>query len=257
MQNKIPQSKNTSWQKVGSWYEKSVGESGHYYHKQVILPKLLKMLDLKNQKSLLDLGCGQGVLARQLPPSIEYLGIDIAKTLVDYAKQHDKNPKHHFLIKDLTQKLSLEKKDFDCAALILSLQNMEKPEAALLNASNHLKEGGLLAIVLNHPCFRIPRQSSWQVDGSKKVQYRRIDRYLSELNIPIEMEPSKKDKSIQTWSFHRPLSAYFDMLKKSGFAVLDLQEWCSDKISYGKAAKMENNARNEFPLFLTLLAKKI
>lgn len=252
----MKQKENTSWQKVDKWYDRSVGEKGHYYHQNIILPNLSKMLSLKKAKSLLDLGCGQGVLARTLPSFIEYCGIDLAKGLIAAANQHNKNPKHHFQIADLTKPLNLSKKDFEIATIILALQNIEKPDQVFLNAAHHLQDNGLLAIVINHPCFRIPRQTSWQIDERKKMQYRRVDRYMSPLEIPIEMEPGKKSDSTQTWSFHYPLEAYFYWLKKSGFAVIDLQEWCSDKTSTGSAAKMENRAREEFPLFLSILAKK-
>jgi hypothetical protein len=38
--------------------------------------------------------------------------------------------------------------------------------------------------------------------------------------------------------------------------VIDaLEEWTSDKESEGKASRMENKARSEFPLFLALRAR--
>jgi hypothetical protein len=39
--------------------------------------------------------------------------------------------------------------------------------------------------------------------------------------------------------------------------VSDLEEWTSDKVSIGKAAKGENRARAEFPLFLVIKAVKM
>jgi hypothetical protein len=36
-----------------------------------------------------------------------------------------------------------------------------------------------------------------------------------------------------------------------------MEEWCSDKKSEGAAARMEDRARKEFPLFLTILASKV
>src|SRR5262249_49920639 len=111
--------------------------------------------------------------------------------------------------------------------------------------------------VLNHPCFRIPRQSSWQVDSEKKIQYRRLDRYLSPMQIPINAHPSKGERSATTLSFHHPLSAYSQWLRDAGFVISCMEEWCSDKVSTGSAAKMENRSRAEFPLFLTLLSQKI
>ncbi len=144
---------------------------------------------------------------------------------------------------------------FTHATIILALQNVAHPEAVLQNAARHLQPGGTLVIVLNHPCFRIPRQTHWGIDAPKKLQYRRIDRYLSPLKIPIQAHPSQKERSATTWSFHRPLSAYSRFLTDAGFSIIQIEEWISDKISTGKAAKMENRARAEFPLFLTFKAR--
>ncbi len=245
----------TSWEKVDKWYDNTVGEKGHYYHQSVIFPNLFKQIHLKKVKSLVDLGCGQGVLARYLPKQISYLGVDLSPSLIKSAKQLTKNEAHEFIVGDVTKELNLLKNDFDVATMILCLQNMKDPFAAIKNASKLLKENGTFVIVLNHPCFRIPRQSSWQVDSAKKLQYRRMDRYLSPLEIPIEMHPGKKTET-QTWSFHYPLKDYFFWLNQAGFSVVYLDEWCSDKESTGGAAKMENRARNEFPLFLAIFAKK-
>lgn len=243
--------KDTSWKQVGKWYDQLVSEGGHYYHEEVIFPKLLKWVKFKKGESLLDLGCGQGVLARKLPKEMEYMGLDAAKSLIDQAKKYSK---HSFLVRDVTQPLEIEKKDFDYAAIILALQNMEKPEAALKEAAAHLKSGGKLFLVLNHPCYRIPRQSSWGIDEGKKLQYRRIDRYMTPMEIPIQMHPGVK-QSEQTFSYHHPISAITTWLVECGFVMTRLEEWCSNKSSIGKNAKMENRARKEFPLFLAIESK--
>ncbi|MGK5594009.1 MAG: class I SAM-dependent methyltransferase [Parachlamydiaceae bacterium] len=248
-------SKTTSWEKVDKWYNNAVGEKGHHYHQHVIFPNLFKQINIKKAKSLIDLGCGQGVLARYLPKQVAYLGIDLSPSLIRNAKQLAIAETHEFAVGDVTKELKIVKNDFDVATMILCLQNMKDPFAAINNTSKLLKKGGAFIIVLNHPCFRIPRQSSWQVDHAKKIQYRRIDRYLTPLEVPIDMHPGKKPET-QTWSFHHALKDYFSWLNQAGFSVTNLDEWCSDKESTGGAAKMENRARNEFPLFLTIFAQK-
>jgi hypothetical protein len=109
---------------------------------------------------------------------------------------------------------------------------------------------------MNHPCFRIPRQSSWKVDDEQKIQYRRIDRYTSPMKIPIQAHPSKGQSSATTWSFHHPLASYSQWLNETGFVIELIEEWHSNKVSTGKAAKMENRSREEIPLFLAIKAKK-
>jgi ubiquinone/menaquinone biosynthesis C-methylase UbiE len=245
----------TSWESVGSWYHGKVGEKGHYYHEHVILPRLLPLLDLSPASSLLDLACGQGILARHLPPKMAYVGIDISNALIREASKMSKAKNHRFLVGDVTKPLPI-KETFSHASIVLALQNIEDPLSVLKNAAQSLQKEGKLILVLNHPCFRIPRQSSWQVDEQKKIQYRRIDRYLSPLKIPIQTHPSQREASSQTWSFHHALSDYSRWLKESGFAIEVIEEWCSDKKSTGKAAPMENRSRKEFPLFLTLVARK-
>ncbi len=254
----MTQKPNTSWQNVSSWYDKLVGSDGHYYHQHVVIPGLLRLLELTKENSLVDIGCGQGILSRSVPQLSNYLGIDRSGSLVEAAKKANRNSHYNFITKDATRPIVTAQKIFSHAAIVLALQNMENPEGAIQNAASYLIPGGKLAIVLNHPSFRIPRQSGWGIDEKTKQQYRWVNRYSSPLKIPITMNPGQTNpkSGVQTtWSFHRPLADYVSMLSNAGFVITNLEEWSSDKESEGKVAKMENRARKEFPLFLTLVAE--
>ena len=244
----------TSWEKAESWYHKLVGEKGHYYHQRIIIPKILEYISKKKNVSLLDLGCGQGILSRTLPSKIEYYGIDISSSLIKKAKRLEKNINRHFIVGDITKQLSIKKKDFDYVIFLLSLQNIKDGSKAIKNAALYLKKGGKVILALNHPCFRIPRQSSWEVD--KNTQYRRINAYMSPLEIPIKTHPSKSQKSEVLFSYHCCLSTYASWLFENGFSIERLEELISDKKSRGSKAKMENRVRREFPLFLVIITNK-
>lgn len=250
----MKQAPKTSWHKVGTWYNKTVGDRGHYYHEHVVLPGALRLLNLKPTDSLLDLACGQGVLARRIPKEVRYLGIDSAPSLIEFAKKQDHNPRHHFIVGDVTE-VSAISEQFSHAAIILALQNIEHPTHAIQNAAHSLAPRGKLVIVLNHPAFRIPRQSGWGIDEGNKIQYRRENIYMSPLKIPITMHPGEAKGPI-TWSFHLPISSYTTMLTDNGFVIERLEEWTSDRESTGGAAKMENRGRAEFPLFLAIACRK-
>lgn len=243
----------TSWDDAEPWYSQCVGEKGHYYHQKIVLPGTLRLLQLKKGDSLLDLGCGQGVLSRNLPPGVEYFGIDNAKALIREAKSRGNG---FFSIGDVTEKIDLAKRDFTNACFILSLQNMEHQDRAIRNAAAHLNKGGKLLLVLNHPCFRIPRQTGWGIDEASKIQYRRLNLYMSPQTIPIQTHPGKGDASQTTFSFHFPLSSYATWIQDAGCSIRTMEEWSSDKKSTGANAKMEDRARREFPLFLTIVAEK-
>lgn len=248
---------NSSWEPVGGWYNQIVGKEGHYYHQNVIIPHVLRLLGAGEAGCrVLDMGCGQGILSRAIGKSVEYSGVDLSDSLIREAKKLNRLPGHDFIVADTTKPLPLKGDDYTHAIFILSLQNMAVPGAAIANAARHLREGGKLILVLNHPCFRIPRQSSWGIDEKQKVQYRRIDKYLSPLEVPIQAAPSKGQASTETWSYHHPLSNIMGWLKEAGFVVGMIEEWCSDKESVGGAAKMENRARNEIPMFMMIEAIK-
>lgn len=240
--------KDTSWKEVGKWYDRIVSKEGHYFHQEVIFPHLLKWLKLKPGDALLDLGCGQGVLSRHLPKGTTYYGLDLAPNLIEKAKGYTEP--QNFYVRDVTQPLNLDRKDFAAAVFVLSLQNMGHPEKAIEQAHSHLRKDGKLTLILNHPCFRIPRQSHWEIDPVKKMQSRKIDRYMTPMEIPIDVQ------GVKTLSFHYSLSQICSFLFEAGFAITRLEEWISNKASTGKWAKMENRAREEFPLFLALEAAK-
>lgn len=249
----------TSWEQVHRWYDDLVGKDGQHYHQTIILPSVLRLLELKKSSKLLDLGCGQGILSRSLPKElakeVEYVGIDLSPNLIQAAKNYEIGKNKKFIVGDITKPLPLAEKAFTHATLILSLQNVEHPEKVFYELTGHLAPHAKLVIVMNHPYYRIPRQSSWGFDEKTKTQYRKVNGYMSQMKIPIQAHPGRH-KDTTTWSFHFPLSSLTAYLKEHGFVIETIEEWCSDKTSTGKAAKWENRARKEFPLFLAILARK-
>lgn len=240
-----------SWQRVGGWYNKIVGESGHYYHQKIILPNSLRLLRLRKGERLVDVGCGQGVLARSIPADIDYLGIDLAKSLIDIAKREDKNPRHHYLVADASREIKLGM--VDKVAIILSLQNIKKPFGVIKNCQSWLKSNGKILIVINHPAFRIPKHTDWMEKEGK--QWRIVDHYMQPLEIPIESSPFDKRNNQISFSFHYPLSLLAEILADNGMVMETIEEWVSDKKSTGSKATIEDRARAEIPLFMAIVAK--
>lgn len=248
--------KNSSWQNVSKWYSGKVGEDGSYFHKTVIFPKINELIDDLKGSKILDLGCGEGVLSRELKGYSEYLGYDLSSNLVEEAKKKNENHNCKFIQGDVSKSLEISKDYFTHAFIILALQNIENYLGVFENASKGLKSGGKYIIVLNHPYFRIPKSTSWEIDYAERRQYRKVSRYMSEHKIRIDMTPGSESLHKVTYSFHRSLSQLSFGLNENGFEISLIDEWNSEKVSHGKYSDMENFARDEIPMFMCIIAVK-
>ena len=73
--------------------------------------------------SILDVGCGYGELTKYLPKNINYnyTGIDIVKSMIDYANKKNANKNMRFYLRDITK---INKKyDFIICNGIFTLKN--------------------------------------------------------------------------------------------------------------------------------------
>jgi len=242
--------KSTSWGKVANWYDNLLEQEENTYQKTLILPNLLRLLEIKKGETILDLACGQGFFARSFKKEgTKVIGVDISEELIALAKTHS-SPSVDYRVSSADNLSFLKNRTIDKVVITLALQNIENVHGVLKESNRVLKDHGKLFIVLNHPSFRIPKESSWGWDGARKIQYRRIDSYLTESKIKIQMHPGDKPNET-TWTFHQPLQFYFKMLNKYGFCVSRLEEWNSNKISEpGPRKDAEDKARKEIPMFL-------
>ena len=242
---------DTSWGGVADWYDEHL-KGDDTYHAKVIAPNLMRILSPQKGMRVLDLACGEGYFSRMFRSmGAEVVGVDIAASLIEKAKRQSSDVEYH--LHDAKELPFAADKSFDAVVCVLALQNMEKLEPVFKECARVLKAHGRLIFVLNHPAFRIPKRSSWAWEEEIKIQYRRIDAYLSSSRVKIEVSPSKGERGEITWSFHRSLQDYMKALAGANFAITKIEEWISHKKSEkGPRGDAEDTARKEFPLFLLI-----
>jgi ubiquinone/menaquinone biosynthesis C-methylase UbiE len=245
------------WEHVARWYDGMVGDRGNDTHQAVGLKTVIAMLSIHKGDCILDVGCGQGVLA----PVIHshggtYTGLDASRTLIEQAQiRHAKQGT--FFVGDAAR-LSTHRiqkhAPFDACVFLLSIQDMPDAEKAIRECSASLKSGGKMVLFMNHPAFRIPRQSGWGYDRKRKLVYRRVDSYLSSLDVP--MRTHYTTHKTLTRSYHRPVAYYINALANAQIAVTQFEEipYIQRDSTYDEKATL--HAQKEIPHFLAILGIK-
>jgi ubiquinone/menaquinone biosynthesis C-methylase UbiE len=242
---------------VATWYDGWVGDRGSTYHRELAIPATLDLLQPQPDEHILDVGGGQGVLA----PSLVDAGARVtvvdasAKLIAAARRRHARLRDARFLVGDarrLPAVSGLEPGAFDAATFLLSIQDMDPLDDVVRGIDWALRPSARVVLLMTHPAFRQPRHSGWGFDEGRKLTYRRVDGYLTELAVPMK----SLGGGLPTRSFHRPIGRYVNALADAGFAtdaMLELPDLPPDRRP-GKATRGDARANAEIPIFLGLRA---
>ncbi len=147
----------------------------------------LNMLNMKLTDSVLDLGCGEGLLAYKFKPyCAKITGLDLSKDALKIASQI--NPECEFLYGDIS-KTNLPRKSFDIVYCFEVLQYI-KHKTPVFNEMLKLARKSVIFSVPNYDCpwaqLTKARQSLFGVHeypDSPTSQWFRLDRPFTLLNI--------------------------------------------------------------------------
>ncbi|MBX3144157.1 MAG: class I SAM-dependent methyltransferase [Trueperaceae bacterium] len=244
----------SSWEQVANWYDATVGIRGSPHHRKVAIPTVMRLADPRAGELLLDVGCGQGVLAHHvLKAGAGYLGVDASAAMIRHARKRREGV--NFEVgdaRDLTGTTSVEPGSCHVVVFLLSVQDMDPLPQVMASAADALAPGGRLVLFMVHPAFRPPRASGWGFDQQRKLTYRRIERYLTPSAVPmkeyVEVGAGPRGATI---SFHRPLQEYFAAITAAGLVVDALEEF-PDPVG-----EEHEKGSGEIPLFLALRARRL
>ncbi len=191
-----------AWSEVPQELIENFGDEGDATRRYLLNPVIFQLLGDVKGKHVLDAGCGQGYLSRQLARRGAIVtGVEPAQPWYRYALQREQREPLgiSYLCEDLAS-AQLKSDLFD--EVIASMVFMDIPDylPALRNCVAALKPGGGLLISLLHPCFEEPG-SEWQKKGYVEVR---------------EYFRARAVRQTCGYFIHRPLSTYLNDLIDQG-----------------------------------------
>ncbi len=163
-----------SWDHVAEWYAGLIEERKSDHHEQVILPGTIRLLRVEPGMRVLDVACGQGVLTHRLASlGATAVGVDASPKLIEAARRGAGGKSSaEFVVGDAREIAKLDIGEFDRAACVMALMNIEPLSSVLNGVAARLKQGGMFVGVVLHPAFRAPGQTSWGWDGETRNEER-------------------------------------------------------------------------------------
>jgi SAM-dependent methyltransferase len=246
----LPVEAEQLWEINAQWWQDSFTGGADAEYEEQILP--LVRAQLAGARRTLDIGCGEGQLARvvaQLASSQQVVGLDPTRSQVEEA-QRRQLPAHPIdLVRGEAARLPFPSASFDAALACLVFEHIELVDEALAEVGRVLEPGGVFVFLLNHPLLQAPG-SGWIDDQILEEQYWRIGPYLVEDHGIEEV-----DHGVWIPFIHRPLSRYINALAAAGLYVTHMAEPAPPEGFLDRAAEYQEAAA--FPRLLLLRAEKL
>ena len=204
------------WDEHAQWWQREFTDGADPEYTEQILP--LIDLHLPAQGRMIDVGCGEGQVARlAAAKGLDVLGIDPAMAQIEIAEERGGGPTYR---QGSATELTEPDASADAVVACLVFEHIEDLDTALAEVARVLRPGGTFLFLLNHPLLQTPG-SGWIDDQvlDPPEQYWRIGPYLVETDTLEEVE-----RGVFIRFFHRPLSRYLNTAADLGLTLRRMEE---------------------------------
>ena len=116
------------WETISEEYANIVGETGDINHQKIINPTVFALLGNLDGKTVLDAGCGNGYMSKQMAQTAkQVIGIDFTSNLIQDATRKNNTENVKFIEGDLTN-LPFRENTFDvilCHMVLMDIESLE------------------------------------------------------------------------------------------------------------------------------------
>ncbi len=233
------------WEAHAGWWVEHFTEGADPEYVEQILP--LAAEELAGARRVLDVGCGEGQIARLAARSgAQVAGVDPTWGQLRVAAERAGGPGY---VMGHAAALPVAGASVDAVVACLVLEHVDELDAAMSEVARVLAPGGRFCLFLNHPLLQAPG-SGW-IDDHTVVppeQYWRLGPYLVETE---SMEAVEQGVWIRF--LHRPLSRYLNAAADHG---LVLERMLEPAPPDGFLARAGGDALRPYPRLLYLRLRR-
>jgi ubiquinone/menaquinone biosynthesis C-methylase UbiE len=216
------------WNEKAAFWDEMHGDKGNQFHRNLISPAVERLLNLRKGEHVLDIGCGNGVLARRLAElGGEVMAVDFSEELIKLAKSRSNNIDYRIV--DATDEIalrSLGEGSFDAVTCTMALMDMPEIAPMFRAAKALLKTGGRFVIATMHPAFNSNNPVFMLERGDNNGVL--FSDYALKIRAYLHIEVTKgagaPDEPNPHYYYHRPLHELFGAAFASGLVMDGLDE---------------------------------
>jgi 2-polyprenyl-3-methyl-5-hydroxy-6-metoxy-1,4-benzoquinol methylase len=219
------------WEGNAGFWDARFGE-GNPFHKVPVEPSVDRLLSVRPDEHVLEIGCGNGAYARHLAAAgAQVVATDLSESFLDLARGRttENADRIEYLPLDATDPAALAAlgmRRFDAAVATMVLMDMPVIEPLLDALGRLLKPGGRFVFSVMHPCFNTSGVTKVieETDRDGNIEYvyaMKVVRYLS-------LRPGKGLGMIGQpephYYFHRPLHELLGAAFNAGLVMDGCEE---------------------------------
>jgi len=174
-----------------------------------------------NNKSVLDLGCGEGYCARELKRrgAGNYLGVDLSERMIEIARQQEEQDRYgiEYQCGNVLEFRPAKKYQLCIAVFLFNYLKIDEMYRIMAMVYESLDENGQFVFSVPHPFFpftNMKNNKPFYFDAKGENYFDSVDR-------KFEGEIWKRNgESLHVQCIHKKFSDYFDVLREAGFSTI-------------------------------------
>lgn len=247
------------WNQKARFWDELHGEYGNVFHRKLVEPSVLRLLDLRAGESVLDAGCGNGVIARRLARAGAVVtAFDYSAAMLALARARDSavgvRVDYHLIdATDEAALLRLGLQRFDAITCSMALMDMPAIGPLFAAASQLLKPAGRFVFATMHPAFNSnnPVFLHEKEDRDGLVS----EHFSVKLRHYLDMPPVKGSgapgEPTPHYYCHRPLGELLGTAFAAGFVLDALLEPAYEAEAKGSSSNLGWSRFRQFPPILS------